>query len=343
MATLRSPSIETMAFIDLLDGYANDSLSNSKVQNDLKSKLKALDPDKRLTRKIVSDFKRRISKTSRRKIINGTEVRSYRWGRFRSLNDKDLKGLMSPKAVFHLSDDDVGEVIVENFPADTKFTLKYKGLYCKEESRDRNNPWGSDEPYIITSAVSIINGENIVRTELHPIGVPSKSYGDVDENEIRNGPIAACWHGELNEVSMVVTVMEHDEGDPDYYKKEIEYLVKSAAYLALLLGYPIPDAVQQLAVSLINFLVGSDDDNMGVDTIIFTPYDLRYYATRTGGNSVGSGKILPFDYHRNSYHDEGAKYYVFFSVEADKAPLDGPVIGPVERVTRVFDTTRILV
>ncbi len=142
---------------------------------------------------------------------------------------------------------------------------------------------------------------------------------------------------------MVVTVMEHDEGDPDYYKREIELLVESAAYLALILGYPIPDVVQQLAVSVIKFLVGSDDDNMGVDTIIFTPYDLRYYATRPGGTRVGSNKTLPFDYHRSSYHDEGAKYYVFFSVEADKPPLDEPVVGPVERVTRVFDATRILV
>lgn len=343
METKRNPSIETMAFVDLLDGYANDSLNNDQFQIDLKGKLKALDPDKKLTKKIVSDFKKRIAKSSRRKIIDGTEVKSYRWGQFRELKAQDFKTLLSPKVVFHLSDDDVGDVIVENFPPDTKFTIKYKGLYCKEESFDRFNYFGSDETYIVTSAVSIINGDNIVRSELHPKGGPRKYYGDVDDNEIRNGPIAAVWHGELNEVSLVVTVMEHDEGDPDYYKKEIEYLVKAAAAVALYFGYPIPDFLQQIAVSLINYIVGSDDDNIGVDTLIFTPYDLRYYATRPGGNRVGSNKILPFEFHRNSYHNEGAKYYAFFSIEADKQPLDGPVIGPLERVTRVFDATRIIV
>ena len=57
MVIKRNPSIETVAFVDLLDGFANDTLSNSKFQSDIKSKLEALDPDKKMTNKIVNDFK----------------------------------------------------------------------------------------------------------------------------------------------------------------------------------------------------------------------------------------------------------------------------------------------
>lgn len=94
-------------------------------------------------------------------------------------------------------------------------TIRYRGLFCDEEtSWDRFS--NSDEIYAVSSAVVIgPDGSNSVRTEKHP--VDRDSYGDVDSNESRIGPVAACWQGSADLVSLSATVLEHDEGDPDEY------------------------------------------------------------------------------------------------------------------------------
>ena len=97
-------------------------------------------------------------------------------------------------------------------PAPPVYTLRYRGLYCQEETTWDQASW-SDEVYVITSAVHIdANGHNVVRTEALPTAQSHAWYDDVDSGEVRFGPVAACWRGNSDPVSLTAVVYEHDQG-----------------------------------------------------------------------------------------------------------------------------------
>lgn len=235
----------------------------------------------------------------------------------------------------------IGEVVLE--PADPPVhTIRYRGLFCDEESSwDRFS--NSDEIYAVTSAVVIgPDGSNTVRTEKHP--VDRDSYGDVDSNESRIGPVAACWHGTADVVSLSATVLEHDEGDPDEYRDEIDTIVKVAVALAILAGgVNVPTAIaagiQEILGDLVNWLVGSGDDPISTVTVVLPLADLEAHSRHTPVELQGK-RITGFPpriegfgtglYHHflTEHRGGGATYVVGYDVTRDP-PLpidDGPIL-----------------
>ncbi len=81
--------------------------------------------------------------------------------------------------------------------------LRYKGLNCFGETGEIS---GSDEIYLFTIVTTIANGQAFVRTEKHPVGIDS--YDDVDQGASFSGPVAPCFFGPAQDLSLVVTVME---------------------------------------------------------------------------------------------------------------------------------------
>ena len=112
------------------------------------------------------------------------------------------------------------EIFVTTVDPDQQFRLTYKGLYCKEET-NWDGATNSDEIYLITTVIGVDdNGQNVVRTERHPL--TTTCYSDVDTGESRVGPVAAVWQGKNEPISLMVHCFEHDYGDPNKYKAEIE-------------------------------------------------------------------------------------------------------------------------
>lgn len=220
------------------------------------------------------------------------------------------------------------------------YTVRYQGLYCQKEMSWDQGSW-DDEVYLITSAVHIdADGNNIVRTERHPATQDESFYDDVDSGEERIGPVAAVWQGNSDPVSVTVVVFEHDQGDPDAYKEEIDTLVKAA--IAILSKIYPPAAVLALISDTItdgiNWLIDTDDDIISTETVVLPRVLLELYSTQ-GFHSFHFGQrldishfpqitIVPVTTHLlyhfiTTHRGGGANYVVGFDVARDP-PLQLP-------------------
>lgn len=209
------------------------------------------------------------------------------------------------------------------------YAIYYEGLVAEAETN-----WdgfsNSDEVYSITSAVTVAeDGTNTVRTERHP--TDRASYEDVDRGETRLGPVAQCWQGTLLPVSLSVIAYEHDYGDPDKYRDEVDAIVK-AAIAALIYLYPPAGAaaavLQALTGSItdgINWLLDTGDDQIDITrTQIFDQAQLELLGKRPLGQHIYVQTILgtlrtfstPLYAHFYSTHSgSGAKYVFGFKLE----------------------------
>lgn len=225
-------------------------------------------------------------------------------------------------------------------PTHVKYTLRYQGFFCEEEgSWDGGS--GSDEIYFVTSA--ILASTNAVNTLRHPLG-HENYYGDVDTDEARIGPVAVVWEGNTDVVSLVVTAFEHDKGDPDAYRDEVDVLVK--ATIAVLTKLYTPAALLALfsesITDLVNWLLGTGDDLVSVEIVVLPRAVLELYAGHGRGPyiakvkrpSIRNGQIVwgyqslvtNLLHHFTTVHKGGGGHYVAcFDVERDP-PLPGPVI-----------------
>ena len=149
------------------------------------------------------------------------------------------------------------------------YTIRYRGLYCQGETAwDQGST--DDEIYVITSAVSIVDGSNPVRTVHHPVSETQEWYSDIDTGEERIGPVAAVWQGNSDPVSLTVFVFEHDQGDPDVYKKDIDDFVKAAIATASH-WYPpalVLEIVHQYIADAINWVLDTGDDLIDTQTVV---------------------------------------------------------------------------
>lgn len=228
-----------------------------------------------------------------------------------------------------------GVRVDEDWPDEIVHTVRYQGLFCKEESNfDR---WsGSDEIYVVTSAVVVApDASNPVRTEKHPLD--RESYGDVDTNDARVGPVAACWGGSSDLVSLTALVVERDDGDPDAYREDIDTIVKVAVALGILyfgaggaLSPAVLAGLTEIIGDLVNWFFGSGDDPIGARTVILSRADLDAYARRTPVQFLSSGAPPTgiFQHFVTEHGGGGAVYVVGFDVTR-KPPLpidDGPIL-----------------
>ncbi|MCG8085874.1 MAG: hypothetical protein JAZ13_09170 [Candidatus Thiodiazotropha taylori] len=334
--------IATALLIELLNGYSTGTLGNSPAQVAFKRSLEEVDPDRIISQRLMSNFSR-VNKRHRDAVFNGLE-----FGRYLKLNDSEMYAVLSkpPLSVF-IIEDDVLPTPIPAYPVGTNFTILYTGLYCNDDSDDGFIFRGSDEPYVITVALEVLNGENITRSERHPIGFQDGHYNDVDSGEHRDGPNAACWSGELPaiELSLISTVMENDEGDPNAYKEEIEVLVNVAAAIAAAFNIAVGVAIKAFVEDILLWLVDSGDDELGTDVAIITPDQLRRYPHQyplrrySEDREIIRPNPFPWDfpiketvtdetslmYHFVTQHEDSGRYVATYKVVADQEPLpDSP-------------------
>lgn len=225
-------------------------------------------------------------------------------------------------------------------PTHVKYTVRYQGFFCEEDSTWDGGS-GSDEIYFVIS--SVLASTNAVNTVRHPLGHETY-YGDVDTDEARIGPVAVVWEGNTDVVSLVVTAFEHDHGDPDAYRDEVDVLVR--ATIAVLTKLYTPAALLALfsesITDLVNWLLGTGDDLVSVETVVlpravletYAGYGRGPYIAKVRRPSIRNGQIVwgyqslvtDLLYHFTTVHKGGGGHYVAcFDVERDP-PLPGPII-----------------
>lgn len=225
-------------------------------------------------------------------------------------------------------------------PTHVRYTVRYQGFFCEEEG-SWDGASGSDEIYFVIS--SVLASTNAVNTLRYPLGHETY-YGDVDTDEARIGPVALVWEGNTDIVTLVVTAFEHDQGDPDAYRDEVDVLVK-ATIAVLTKLYPAAALLALFSESiadLVNWLLGTGDDPVSVETVVLPRTVLELYAGQGRGPYIAKVKrpmiqngqivwtyqslVTNLLYHFTTVHKGGGGHYVVcFDVERDP-PLPGPVI-----------------
>lgn len=213
------------------------------------------------------------------------------------------------------------------------YTIRYVGLFCQDETGITNV--GSDEIYVLSSAIHISNGQNVTTDAIrNPANYPDgKYYGDVDTGDSRVGPVTAVWSGNPDTVSLVVVTMEHDQGDPDAYREEIDAAVKAALAVATYFYPPaaVVALVEEQIVDLINWLFGSGDDIISTETVVLERAQLEGYAQQGRSYYVGKkdGNPLPtqlFQHFVTTHRGDHTEYVIGFDVLRDPPLAIEPVI-----------------
>jgi hypothetical protein len=175
----------------------------------------------------------------------------------------------------------------EQILAPERYTISYQGMHCIDETGITD--FGSDEIYIITSAIHIKpDGTNTVTTVRHPLRENGAgTYEDVDTHETRIGPVASCWSAQVADtsqgMSLTTVVMEHDHGDPDFYRDEVDAAVKlalAAAALLFPLGAPLLLLIDTsgLVTDFFTWVFGSGDDKIGTVTSVLELSELETFS-----------------------------------------------------------------
>lgn len=273
------------------------------------------------------------------------EVRDHRDG----APSGGTTGRASSSRVGHTSDTHgppSEEATIDGVLPAIRYTVRYQGLWCQKETHP-DLP-GSDEPYVITSGVAINNGANAtIETLIHPLNTHDKHYDDVDAQEARVGPVAAVYEGSPDTLSLAVVLMEHDEGDPDYYRDEIDTFVKGA--IAFASKYWPPAAVLSFfkdnIVDAINWVLDTGDDVIGSEVAVWERPALEALAIQTPGEYQGTKReLIPsptgglpivgpvvnaptglFVHFVTKHHGDGAEYVVGFDIVRDP-PRPDPII-----------------
>jgi hypothetical protein len=138
----------------------------------------------------------------------------------------------------------------------------------------------------------------VVRTERLPVGFGR--YGD-------GGLVAPCYSGPAQDLSLVVSVMEHDESDPDTYRREVESVARGGAGAAAAAGYPVPKWAVKILADLVNADLG--DDNLGQVALSFSRDELLAEADKP---RLDEGGVT---YTRcTMHHGDGSTYKAYFDV-----------------------------
>jgi hypothetical protein len=299
---------------------------------------------KPIAKRLIANFDR-LPKSTRSRLLGEVEAKNLKLPARRSSATSIPPATVSIPAEMLIDrtklNANLAEILGDILEPVPTYTIRYQGLFCQKETSWDRGSW-SDEPYLITSAVHIqADGQNVVRTETHPV-TGDHYYDDVDDTDERIGPVAASWAGYADPVSLVVSVFEHDDGDPDAYHDEVDAIVKAAIAVAT---YFYPPAAALAALSGIigdafNWLLGSGDDLISTETVVLPQALLESYSTQgytgvyQGYKIVWSGtqvKLVPFMTHLN-YHfitehkGSGADYVVGFDVTRDPAYTRDPII-----------------
>ncbi|MCA0393150.1 MAG: hypothetical protein LCH70_03350 [Proteobacteria bacterium] len=218
-----------------------------------------------------------------------------------------------------------------------RYTIRYLGLWCQKETVPPGlvpDDWGADEIYVVTSGLAINKGVNsAVGVLTHPINTHPKYYEDVDTHEERIGPVAAVYSGNPDTLSLAVVVMEHDYGNPDYYRDEIEAFVSGAVALASRFWPPavVLALFKDNIVDAINWILGTGDDVISSEVVTWERRDLEAQVSQTPAYYHGTrgGALFTthlFTHFVTKHRGEGAEYVVGFDIERDPPPNRPPPI-----------------
>jgi len=192
--------------------------------------------------------------------------------------------------------------------------LRFVGLHC---FRTTSGP-GSDEPYATFGPVSV-NGE---RSDPPP---QSRIFEDVDSSE-SHGDSLELYRGLPFGLTLVMTLAEHDEGDPHKYKDEVENLVDKAgdAIAEALTAVPAVGTLLSVAASVgfalagptiakkLSELLGTDDDFIATHEVQLTGKELMRMARDedTDFDRVG----IPASFASPMLSGDGGTYKLYFLV-----------------------------
>lgn len=161
--------------------------------------------------------------------------------------------------------------------------VQYAGLHCFGETNDQPVDFifggsNSDEPYVILGIVSPPNYSNTVTSQI---------YNGVDAGE-SNPDSIDLYKGSPYGLIISGTLMEHDEGDPDKYKDEVQQAVaKGADVIDVGIGYipvigpplaqvakPFLDKAVPAVAAAVNNLLGTGDDQISPIMIQLSAKDM---------------------------------------------------------------------
>ncbi len=194
-------------------------------------------------------------------------------------------------------------------------TIRYVGLHCFGETDEVS---GSDEPYAIFGVVPVAG----------PPPEPSMTqiYEEVDGGEVRfdNKEI---WRGLPFGGSILISMMEHDHGDREAFKDEVEKAVdktgeKVAEGLATI-PIPVVGTLLSIAASVtliiagddiakeISHLFGTEDDFIAISTIVLSPKEMMRLSrvAPTDMDGIFANLASPI------LTDGDASYKVYFTIE----------------------------
>lgn len=170
----------------------------------------------------------------------------------------------------------------------------YSGLYCVQESKwDQGS--NSDEPYVIIG----VSTANWVGSYTTPI------YGDVDSHESRPGWME-IYHGKPYGINISTVVMEHDFGDPNKFRDDIQKIlmvnheIGTAALgfiplvgpiIASIVGPALGKLMPKIGDAL-NTAFGFGDDVVGSSNRVIPAKEMILLAKGGKGNEFG----LYFDF-----------------------------------------------
>ena len=164
----RNPAL-VAAYLDILESYASGATPKTEFQRAMFGALAKSDPDRTISARQLGNFDRAPARL--KAPVFGRRKR----GQFAGLDDDRLQQIFRAADPGLAYFDDVGDPIIPEFPNDTRFTLLYTGLYCRDRTGDRLIFGPSDEPYVITVAVSVENGTNVDRSELILLATPTST------------------------------------------------------------------------------------------------------------------------------------------------------------------------
>jgi hypothetical protein len=190
--------------------------------------------------------------------------------------------------------------------------VHYTGLHCEVET----DGGGSDEPYAIL-AVSTPHGANTLRTPV---------YEDEDVDDGDSVPaLIEIYRGRPYGISIGTVLMEHDHGDPDKYKAEIELAVNvlhEAGKIALgeipIVGQLAAAAAEYFLDPLmpgiseaINDLFDWGDNRIGAAALSLSPKDMVVLASRTENSTFNN---IGFKTQSEWISGLGGSYKVYFGI-----------------------------
>lgn len=191
--------------------------------------------------------------------------------------------------------------------------VHYTGLHAFGET-DYDQGSDSDEPYVIVS----------VATPQRTATLRSRVYEDVDGGETRPDLIEV-YRGRPYGITISTVVMEHDFGDPEHYRKEVQTTVDVAhgigtaalglipivgPFVAAVAG-PSLGALMPKVGQAINDLLDTGDDRIGTGELIWTAKQMVLLAARTGNQEF---RGIGFKGETPLVSGHGASYKAYFGI-----------------------------